>query len=62
VREIDRKIEENRAPKKVVKEQDFSDVVIDESIGEDEYIFYSGKMIKKSVLVSMKEQASKESK
>ena len=38
-------------------EQDFSDVDIDESKDGDEYIYYKGKMIKRSVLLKLKKEA-----
>lgn len=61
-REIDRKIEnrkkgifedDNDEPKKII-DDDFSDINIDESGDGDEYIYYNGKMVKRSVLLKLK--------
>ncbi len=42
---------------------DFNDLEIDESKDGDEYIFYNGKMVKRSVLIKLKQEAkNKESK
>lgn len=61
-REIDRKIEnrkngifedEEEAPKKNIAEG-FSDIEVDENADGDEYIYYNGKMVKRSVLLKLK--------
>ena len=39
--------------------EDFNNVEIDESKDGDEYIFYNGKMIKRSVLIKLKKDAQK---
>ena len=63
---IDKKMENRRngqfidyeeEPEKPSIEQDFSDVDIDESKDGDEYIYYKGKMIKRSVLLKLKKEA-----
>ena len=62
---IDQKMENRRngqfidddEPKKPSIEQDFSDVDIDESKDGEEYIYYKGKMVKRSVLLKLKKEA-----
>ena len=64
--EINKKIENRKngqffddEDKKTVVPEDFDDIEIDASKDGDEYIFYNGKMVKRSVLLRQKEQAQK---
>lgn len=65
-REIDKKIENRKKgqfyddePEDNVIPEDFDNIEIDENKDGDEYIFYNGKMIKRSVLIKLKQQAQK---
>lgn len=67
--EIDRKLENRRngqlfddEPEKSFVPDDFNDLEIDDSKDGDEYIFYNGKMVKRSVLISLKQKSKKEDK
>ncbi len=62
--EIDRKLENRRKgqlfdddPEKSFVPDDFNDLEIDSSKDGDEYIFYNGKMVKRSVLIKQKQQS-----
>lgn len=62
--EIDRKLENRRKgqlfddePEKSFVPDDFNDLEIDSSKDGDEYIFYNGKMVKRSVLIKQKNQS-----
>ena len=61
-KEIDRKIENRKngifddteeTPKKNIADG-FSDIEVDEKADGDEYIYYNGKMVKRSVLLKLK--------
>lgn len=56
-REINKKIEDKQSGVSADNSQPLADIEIDESGDGNEYIFYNGKMIKRSVLISMKKQA-----
>ena len=45
--------DKEEAPKKNIAEG-FSDIEVDESADGDEYIYYNGKMVKRSVLLKLK--------
>ncbi len=64
--EIDRKIESRRKgqfldsePLKSEVPEEFNEIVIDDEGDGDEYIFYNGKMVKRSVLLKQKQQTHK---
>lgn len=61
--EIDRKLENRRKgqlfddePEKSFVPEDFNDLEIDSSKDGDEYIFYNGKMVKRSLLIKQKQK------
>lgn len=60
-KEIDKKIEDTKNGRRNLNTDDdiddFSDIEIDENLDGDEYIFYNGKMIKRSVLLNLKKQS-----
>lgn len=65
--EIDRKLENRRngqlfdeEPEKSSIPDDFNDLEIDASKDGDEYIFYNGKMVKRSVLIKQKQQSKED--
>lgn len=65
--EIDRKLENRRKgqlfdnePEKSFVPEDFNDLEIDSSKDGDEYIFYNGKMVKRSVLIKQKQKSEED--
>lgn len=67
VAEIDQKLENRRngqlfdaEPEKSFVPDDFDDIEIDDSKDGDEYIFYNGKMVKRSVLIKQKQQTKED--
>ncbi len=70
IEDIDRKIENRRKgqlfddePEKPFVPQEFNDIEVDDTKDGDEFIFFNGKMVKRSVLVEQKRQSeSKENK
>jgi hypothetical protein len=64
--EIDRKIENRRQgkfyddePQKPFVPDEFSEIDVDDTKDGDEYIFYNGKMVKRSVLLKQKQNKEK---
>ena len=66
-KEIDRKLENRRngqlfddEPEKPFVPDDFNDLEIDSTKDGDEYIFYNGKMVKRSVLIKQMQQSKED--